>query len=299
MSTDPIYGEIRCQATLKSTGAPCKNGAYYKLGTGYYCGVHAKSENRIELEKNTAVLAAIRSDENKKRSDEIEKVAKENKSAGKKGRVMMTKFEMMKPLTYMSGYLAVFPNRDHGGRSDGLGIPELSPMNLGPVNHVMKEYPPALNLENYWQFAKVSANISKSDYVAARTKGYLDPVGQRHGYAGKGAEILFSEFISSKGEIFKYSYMQARFFYCHYYDILAREKIKVLKRMIDDGYNLQIFGFDSFEIGNQSLWEHYNDEKKPFGHEAVIYCLLTIDDPENYPWNLYKDKYPIFYKDMI
>ena len=43
----------------------------------------------------------------------------------------------------------------------------------------------------------------------------------------------------------------------------------------------------------------YCDSHYPFGHELVLYCLLTIDDSKEYPWNRYilKSKGSI-YKDI-
>lgn len=279
--SDPAYGEIKCQAT-KANGSKCENGAYWKLNDGFFCGVHAKSAERIELKKDTIKLNEIRENRNKSILRLAKETAESNKSRGK---VTMTKFEMMKTPAYQDGYLPIFPNRDHGNRSDGVGIPELSPMNLGPVNHGMKEYPPSRNLENFWQFAKVSNQVSRDEYTKLRIEGYLNPNGQRHGYAGKGAKIICSEFFGRQ-----YSYVQARFFYCHYYEMLSKSEIEKLSKLLDDGFNLQIFGFDAFDV-SKSMRDHYTDETKPFGHEAVIYCLLIGEKP----WEVYRSKYPELY----
>ena len=32
---------------------------------------------------------------------------------------------------------------------------------------------------------------------------------------------------------------------------------------------------------------HYKDVSNTFGHELVLYTLLTVEDPYKYPWNIY------------
>lgn len=290
MSTDPIYGATGCQAVVKSTGKNCTNKAYFKTSGGYFCGVHSKGVQREELQKDSKGLEEQKKQDNLDRQRVIEEARKTNKI----GKVMVSKFEMRKAPQYAPGYLAVFPNRDHENRSDGLGISALSPMVLGPVNHVMKNLPPAKNLENYYQFAK----ISEESTTESRIQGYLNPEGQRHGSHGKGAKIFYSVYYSPNGEARKYNYIQSRFFYCHYYEKLSVREIEKLKKVINDGYNIQIFGFDGHEI-EKPLMEYYEDENLPFGHEIVIYCLLTINDPEEYPWNIYRKKHPELYVDMV
>ena len=42
--------------------------------------------------------------------------------------------------------------------------------------------------------------------------------------------------------------------------------------------------------------EHYTSTDRPFGHEMVLYSMLTVEDPKEYPWNQYylkhKELYP-------
>ena len=100
---------------------------------------------------------------------------------------------------------------------------------------------------------------------------------------------------------------------------------------MDQGYNLELCGFDAYPIQNDieeksklpkstksakskvaksakneeedsnanantnanteteelTIEDHYLDSSKPFGHELVLYTMLTIN-PENYPWRKYK-----------
>ena len=79
--------------------------------------------------------------------------------------------------------------------------------------------------------------------------------------------------------------MDCRYFYCHFYERLVtkEEDYVKLKELINNGYNLNIVGYDGYNV-NKDLWIHYNDTKKPFGHELVLYTMLIEPDKEKYPW---------------
>jgi len=49
--------------------------------------------------------------------------------------------------------------------------------------------------------------------------------------------------------------------------------------------------YDKHSLHNNHItetWLNFSDESKFFGEEACIYCLLTIDDREDYPWNRFE-----------
>ncbi len=95
----------------------------------------------------------------------------------------------------------------------------------------------------------------------------------------------------------QFSYIESRLFYCRAY---AKEAVLTatfldLQRKLQTGTNLAICGFDAWPV-RMSLFDHYCDPKKPFGHEAVLYCLLTISKPTEYPWELYAAAHPRTYE---
>lgn len=67
--------------------------------------------------------------------------------------------------------------------------------------------------------------------------------------------------------------------------------------------NINIIGYDgySFETDDPITFTGncYRDTSKPFGHEMALYCLLTIEDPNYYPWNIYRETYPEKYEGMF
>jgi hypothetical protein len=45
--------------------------------------------------------------------------------------------------------------------------------------------------------------------------------------------------------------------------------------------------------------EQYTDTARPFGHELGLYTMLTEDDPENYPWNIFYNENKEIYANVI
>jgi len=312
------YGEERCEGEYgsgKKKGERCENLAYFKANEKYYCGVHSrKYENRETLKKIPKDLKEKNEDEAiMKEEEEIKLASYENKLKGKKGNVVVTKLKMMKRLDYIQGYLKVFPNYKHDKRKDGFGCKSLSPKSMGPINHGMKELPIAKNLENYHQFSKffkdevIDEKITE-DAIDRRKNGFNDDVPHRNKFDVKELKKnvkninipLFSMYYDKNGEERRYTYIQARYFYCHWYERIATydDNFKKLKKFMNDGYNLQIVGYDGFEPIKE-LMEHYIDDTRSFGHELVLYTMITVEDSKEYPWNKYYKENNDIYKDVI
>ncbi len=307
-------GEAVCEETFKSKNTPCTNKAYFIKDGKHVCGVHNKggkfvrkmAENPNKELNYTRELAA--------RTIEIEAVAAINKANGDLGNVTVSKMYMMKNPEYHTGYLNVFPNYKHQNRRDGFGCARLSPKSLGPVIHNMPGLPDAASIENYHQFSKFwkfelddDGNILEK-YKLVRIKGYTsEPM--RHKYDKKILEKYnnnvnipeFSMYYDKDGNEHRYSYIESRYFYCHFYELLAKAEPDFAKlvKMKNAGYNLNICGFDGYEPNKNDLMENYLDGSRPFGHELVLYTLLIEDDPKKYPWNVYYQKHYSIYENVI
>jgi len=64
------------------------------------------------------------------------------------------------------------------------------------------------------------------------------------------------------------------------------------------GYALQIVGYDAYTpraTDPDTLYEHYLDETRPFGHEMVILTMLCVDDTEQRPWNRFRREHAEIY----
>ena len=266
----------------------------------YFCGVHSKNKvNRRQLVKISSSVQAQKKDEQLVISNTyIEEARKHNINQGQIGKVIVSQLKMMKEPDDHLGFLKVFPNFKHQNRKDGFGCRSLSPMSLGPVDHGQPNLPQSLNIENFHQGSKCFQEEidEKGDpcqiYYENRLKFYLDETAHRHKYKGKDKNKnipLFFIWVDKNGKEHRLNYIQSRQFYCHFYERLASiqpDYLRLLK-LIENGTNIQICGFDGRSIGHRSIEQEYLDPSKPFGHELVLATML-IEKPENYPWKKYK-----------
>jgi len=306
------WGEQICSNTVKSTQKLCTNKAYYSLENKLLCGVHSKKHNRTILPKNPE-----KDKIEKKKYDQhlniIEQVAIKNRENKILGNVYVNKLKMMKKPDIVKGFLNVFPNFKHQNRKDGYGCSKLSPKSLGPIKHSMPNLPEAKNLENYHQFAKVwkfeldqNGNVL-DEYFKKRIEGYNNIEPFRYKYQKKfllekngTLTPEFSVYYDMEGNPHNYTYIQCRYFYCKFYEDLAKEEddFKLLKDKLKKGYNLNIIGYDGYNP-LEDFMEMYLDTTKPFGHEMVLYTMLKEDNRNNYPWNIYYKKNQDIYNGLI
>jgi len=311
------YGEKQCGEIVKSKNTSCTNKAYFMSNGKLMCGVHcSKDKTRIKLPENPDKLVNYEN-ELEKRTTEVERYRETNKENNKLGNVIVSKLYMMKNPEYVKGYLNVFPNYKQQNRKDGFGCMRLSPKSLGPVVHNMPHLPEATTIENYHQFSKFwrfelddNGDILEQ-YKLDRIEAYTAPP-MRHKYNKKTLSQYnnnnnkninipeFSMYYDKDGNEHRYTYLQSRYFYCHFYEILAKAEpdFITLKAMIKNGYNLNICGYDGYDVANDVM-EHYIDISKPFGHELVLYTLLTTEDANKYPWNIYYEENKEIYANVI
>jgi hypothetical protein len=203
----------------------------------------------------------------------------------------------------------------------------LSPMKLGPVMHAQKDVPVATSIENYHQFNKVyeqELSATPCDCVRAqyewphfkpipefyvlRNNGYRDPKPHRRKFslkeikAGKKEPVkgnafhknapVYSVHVDPDGTERHFTYVESRYFYCFQMERLATQTpaFARLQKYKTDGYNLQIVGYDAYTpdgVDPDTLYRHYCDPERPFGHEMVILALLAIASRDQYPWHRY------------
>ena len=294
--TKYYYGEEPCSATYTSTGKDCRNQAYYENSVkSLLCGVHSSKDDRTKLPKNPnreAIRQALYA--------QRERQAEEARKKEGRGDLQIRQLRMRAMPEYVEGFISIFPNFLHANRKDGIGCATLSPKSLGPVEHNMPLLPPAKNLENFHQFAKMwPFELEEPDQAMhVRIRAYGDTVPHRHKFKGK-CPPSCSIYYQSDGTERRYKYIQSRFFYCKVYEKLAlqQQEFVKLKTLLEQGYNLCIFGYDGFPIEeSKDLLEYYEDPRRPFGHELVLYCLLHLRSADQYPWNRYRALHPELYK---
>ena len=131
-------------------------------------------------------------------------------------------------------------------------------------------------------------------WLEQRKKGYRGGEGKRHSPSKSKSEgnaprfSVYYHLETNKPKIF--NYIQCRLFYCVWMERLVphTREFKRLVELIDGGTNVLICGYDGYADGvSLTLDGHYADPVRPFGHELVLYSLLTVKDPRDYPWNRY------------
>lgn len=308
-SEEIFFGETQCCAIFRSgakKGTRCSNNAYYKQNSSCFCGVHSKKDQRTELKKNPNA-AKRKAELLASREVLVEEAGERNREAGVKGNVICSKLRMMKDPDHIDGYRKVFPNFKHGNRKDGFGCARLSPKSLGPVKHGQPCLPDALNLENFHQGSKCfESELDKNGrplkkFYVTQIEMFKDPVPHRHKEVAKdikGNRNICSFWVwrLKNGEEKHLSYVDSRQFYCNFYERLVKKEAeyKKLVKMMDDGINIQIIGYDAYDVDAvpgktfaQKLDRCYKDGTRPFGHELVLFSMLVLN-PEDYPWRKYK-----------
>ena len=308
---DVYFGESKC-AAICTNGNPCKNNAYYIDNKIYLCGVHSKKDSRKELQKNPNKMKIIANVISVHKESYL-KMQKINQKTGKQGLVICSKMTMMKKVCHVNGYISIFPNCKHGNRKDGIGLPELSPMKLGPIICFWDNDLQSHNLENYWQCSKLypsqklecdNNNHSKcqnSCFRKYQTEMFNDIEPHRHNKFSK----VNNKKVAPNGWVWTYKdgstklfpYVESRQFYCNYYERLAikTKAFRTLKDLLNDGMNLNIIGYDGWSLNDENvdnlkveLMKLYLNSAQPFGYELCIVSLLIFDNPEEYPWRIHK-----------
>ncbi len=300
-----IYkGETKCQATYKTKpkkGQACTNNAYYLQDSMYLCGVLSKKDKRTDLTINP-MKKQNEEAEIARRTNLVIAAMKHNITNKKKGGVRCCKLRMMEAPQHVDGYLTVFPNFKHGNRKDGHGVPECSPMSLGPVVHKQPGLPDALNLENFWQGSKclkselLSTGYPGPDFYKTQIDMLKDKIPHRH-KPNKG-EVAYFVWKGLDSQYKYFDYVSSRQFYCTFYQRLCSMTygFKDLMYKRDRGVNILIAGYDGgcceyddveYDELVKEIETCYLDGSKPFGHEMCLLTMLLLNK-EDYPWIKYK-----------
>ncbi len=164
---------------------------------------------------------------------------------------------------------------------------DLSPFKLGPCK--VDSYPPALLMENAWQFSKLyrchaevlgvnhpsgKLFVHTMEHIQWRLKGFADPIPRRYPM-GKGAKPLCSlwhgehlGYIDARKRIYVPLYAKA---------VVKTEGFRRLRRMYKNRGLLVLRDYDGYDHGEDSLTDVLHNQKKKMGHAFVLKMLLTED----------------------
>lgn len=166
----------------------------------------------------------------------------------------------------------------------------LSPLYLGPVSHAEEDsagaLAPAGSLDNLWRYSQVFAEDVGKDgepneaWLQRRRLGFALPKGER--------QVRGSKRRSNEAPLFWYwrgQHLDAvtarKEIYCHLYAALVVDcdLYRELDLMVQQGFNIQLFGYEAYDFVEESktLLQAIEDPQGSFGHEFVLYGLLTRD----------------------
>lgn len=293
---------------FEQKGSTCKNKAYYFHSDGtLVCRPHSNATAKL-LPKDPR-RKRQRKAQLQRHDSSCRQEAKKNKEAGRPGSLRMCVLQMMRPVDLEAGFVNVFPNNKHKRRQDGLALPSLSPLRLGPVDHGQPGLSPAACLQNLIQANKVF----KSELSADGTPSALWFERQRELYEDRSphwyklgttsnehvkragltpgsnaAACEYHVWVQPNGTLKRYDEVESRQFYCRLYEQLASQlaDFKRLRDMRAAGTNLRICGYDAISNlapSTSSIEAAYLDASEPFGHECVLFTMLALQ-PEEYPW---------------
>lgn len=207
--------------------------------------------------------------------EECYELAQTNKSLQITGDVLYTKMKIMKTVPFVEGYVNVFPNIKHEQRTDGLGFSSLSPKSICNIEHHQPLLSRCPTLELYYMANKVfSFDVNEEGHL---TDEFYNRQFQLYNHLRTGTplstqEVLFHIWYDSNGEIHRLTPFETQQLHCVMYERAIRNHSDFicLQEMIQNGYNLQICGYEDFEM----------EKGLPVSHEVVLYMMLALPEEE-------------------
>jgi hypothetical protein len=157
----------------------------------------------------------------------------------------------------------------------------LSPMHVGEI---YSDNGIALNMENFWQYAKVYPyHVDENEnptykYFEWKNKGYNKKWGDRYP-AGKGAIPLYTWYC---GEKLGYIEAREKLYYKYYKEaVIKTEAFKRLKsewiNCLENNIDLILLDFDAYNHRklNYSWSDILNDTERKMGHAFVLAKILS------------------------
>ena len=192
------------------------------------------------------------------------------------------------------------------GRTNGITCKELAPKYLGPIiTHIGKQLRGSVitnngkhlahNLVNFYHGLQCYPSEIDSQtqqllpiFFTHRDELWTDPVGQDYKLTLRGA-VQCCIWEDDTGVIHKLTPVEARQFYCTFYERLVKvhpEFIR-LEQLRTDGTNIILRGLHGRPIHNSCIETAYLNPDEPFGHELILYHMLTTPNPTDYIWRKY------------
>jgi hypothetical protein len=267
------------------------------------CDIHSINISQNGYRRNKlpgSVISLLLNLQDKKAVENatIEKFRLDNEIAKKRGIVILCKMDSSNsvPTPCNRGFLRIFVSCMIRDRIDeGYVCKDLTPRTLGPVYHGQPGLPVALTLENFnygnMCFQSELDEHGEPSEMFKEYRQYLYKKRFAHGYKlnmNEGKPKFFV-WINKDGEDDGLEEITYRQIYCTMYERLVCQTpdFQKLKELVEIGTNLQLCIMADIQ-SNGSLESDYLDPSVNFGYEYCLYTMLTLKNPDEYPWRKYK-----------
>ena len=192
-------------------------------------------------------------------------------------------------LPLVDGFLNVYLR----SRQDGISVPGLSPMHLGPVAHGQPTLPPAKTLQGFMLGNHWHRNESEEEFHQHRLELYATatpPVrkAMSTGEADEWLGVRWWDPVKADTPCWLTT-RTSRDLYCRHYASVVEgtlEYQQLIDLMDTQGESLRICGAEAREMKEEDVRQRYGDESQSFSFEQVLFTmLLWRDRVQLYPWN--------------
>ena len=135
--------------------------------------------------------------------------------------------------------------------------------------------------------------------ISYRNDIITSTIPHRRKYKGNRTAPEFALYYNDKGKARKFKYVDSRVFYCVFLSqqLVKRKAFAKLKRILNVGYNVEIFSYDnkveelSVPSGktcdkSKIMMREFKRSDRSFGHGKLLYCLLMLPR-DDWPWIKY------------
>ena len=221
--------------------------------------------------------------------DEVIETARGNAICRVDSLIILRKVRPLLSLSAEGGFVNIFPDTKH--KRHDYSFPGLCPSKLGPIEHGLPGLPSADNLQAFFEYSCCYNTDLRDDgqlwneFREQMREGFRSGIPRPK--EGPKARIVSMVSCDPEGTLIIISESEWRKSYCRFYSTLAEETddYKRLIRIKDERNNIAICS-TKVVVGSDNPREEYENTDIPFAHEKVLWTMLTMKNPNLYPWLL-------------
>ena len=259
------------------------------------CGTHSRRDPG-----RTEIPLVQNQDREIRHRRTVMRTAAENRSADRRGSVRLQTNNRWNYSPYIDGCVGV-RFREMYGEDGTVILHDLALENVGPVDFPSVSFPSLAHMlklcglhtsdfngeikAEFWDHLRRELNRPiPRPRITRRAQTLIER------YTDESVTPRFYVNLSGTG-VELLTLIQFRALMCRLYETLVRTStdIRDLRRALAEGFNVVLWTAN--HILHQSVLadviDDFHSEWQPFGAENIVACMLMIDDPNDYPWNVY------------